>query len=481
MVLLAQGVRLVLQIATVMLLARFLTAADFGLQSMVAAFIGFIATFSEGGLATASIQRADVTHAQISTLFWINVAIGATLWALSILLAPAVVAFYGDPRLYWITVVSGSGFVLGGCTAQHQALMIRTMRFGTLAKIELISLIISSVLGILMAALGAHYWAIVCMGLASSVAKTAGVWLAVAWLPGLPRLNCGVRSMIRFGWMTTLTGLIVYFAWNTDNILIGRVWGADALGLYGRAFQLATLPIHLLNEAVTWVAFSALSRLQNDPDRLARSFLRGYFLLLSLTMPIVVTCALFSTEIVRVLLGANWLEVAPIFRLLTPAALVFALANPLSLLVTSTGHIGRSLAMAAATTPPVIAGIALGLINGPKGVALGYSISMALVIIPIIGWSKQGTKISWRDFWETCKKPLLSAFLAGVAGVAVKIALGGVLPPILLLIIGVGVVFVLYAFVLLIVMGTKGVYIQLLRELLSKRTPIQSASTGAVS
>ena len=470
-----------LQIVTMMLLARLLTAVDFGLQSMAAALIGFIAIFSEGGLATATIQSAEVTHAQISTLFWINVAIGAALWALSILLAPAVVTFYGDPALYWITVVSGSAFVLGGLTAQHQALIIRQMRFGTLAKIELISLIISSVLGVVTAALGAHYWAIVGMGLAGSVAKAAGVWLAIAWLPGLPRRNCGVRSMIRFGWITTLKSLIVFFAWNSDNILLGRVWGADALGLYGRAFQLATLPINLLNEAVTRVAFSALSRLQNDPDRLARSFLRGYFLLLSLTMPIIVTCALFSEEIVRVVLGPNWLEVAPIFRLLAPAALVFALANPLSLLVTSIGHIGRALAIAAATTPPVIAGIALGLSNGPKGVALGYSISMALIIIPIIGWSKRGTKISWGDFWETCKKPLSSALLAGVAGWAVKIALSGVLPPILLLMIGVGVVFVVYAFVLLIVMGEKDVYFQLLRELFAKRTPIQSPPTGTVS
>ena len=105
---------------------------------------------------------------------------------------------------------------------------------------------------------------------------------------------------------------------------------------------------------------------------------------------------------------------------------------------------------------------------------------MALIIIPIIGWSKRSTKISWRDFWKTCKKPLLSALLAGVAGGAVKIALGGVLPPILLLTIGVGVVFVVYAFVLLIVMGEKDVYTQLLRDLFAKRTPIQSPPTRAV-
>ena len=75
--------------------------------------------------------------------------------------------------------------------------------------------------------------------------------------------------------MATCNSLLVFLAWNSDNILLGRVWGADALGLYGRAYQLATLPVQQLTGAVSGVAFTAFSRIQDDPDRLARSFLRG--------------------------------------------------------------------------------------------------------------------------------------------------------------------------------------------------------------
>src|SRR5262249_32251058 len=70
---------------------------------------------------------------------------------------------------------------------------------------------------------------------------------AVPWVPGLPRRKCGVLSMLHFGWMATCNSLVVFLAWNTDNILLGRFWGADALGLYGRAYQLATLPVLQLN------------------------------------------------------------------------------------------------------------------------------------------------------------------------------------------------------------------------------------------
>ncbi len=214
------------------------------------------------------------------------------------------------------------------------------------------------------------------MALAGSIVNAAGVWLTVPWIPGPPRRRCGVLSMLHFGGVATCNSFVVFLAWNTEKLLLGRYWGADALGLYGRAYQLVTLPVQQLNGAVTGVAFPALSRIQHDAERLKRSFLRGYSLLISMTIPITITCALFAEEIVRIVLGTKWMAAAPIFRLLAPVALVFAVANPLSWLVMSTGRVGRALSISLATTPLVILGIVLGLSHGPKGVALGYSLAM---------------------------------------------------------------------------------------------------------
>jgi O-antigen/teichoic acid export membrane protein len=464
----SQGAKLVLQVATMMLLARLLTAEDFGLQGMATVVVGIVGLFKEAGLATATVQRLEITHEQISTLFWINLAIGVGLSIFTMALAPVVVAFYGEPRLYWITVILGAAFVFSGLTAQHQALIIREMRFFTLAKIELISLSISSALGVVMALLGWHYWSLVGMAVAGAVISAAGVWLALPWVPGLPHRNCGVRSMLHFGWMAMGNNLIVFLAWNFDNILLGRFWGADALGLYGRAYQLATLPVHQLNTAVTHVAFSALSRIQDDAERLARSFLRGYSLLVSLTIPIVIAYALYAEEIVRIVLGPKWMEVAPILRLLVPTALVFALANPFSLLVMSTGRIRRALGMSAATTPLVIAGIVLGLSYGPKGVALGYSLAMVVIIIPIAAWSKHGTSITWADLWTTTKKPLFSGLLAGAIGLIVKVALNNVMGPIPYLVLGLGIIFGVYTWTLLIALGQKSLYVDLLTQMFDR-------------
>ncbi len=465
----AQGAKFVLQTATMMVLARLLSPEDFGLQGMVLALTGFLGLFRDAGLGSATIQKHEVTVDQTSTLFWINAAIGAVLTALCAALAPFVVRFYHEPRLYWVVVVSSLAFLFNGLAAQHGALLQRGMRFITQANIDVLSLAVSSAVGVVMALLGCRYWSLVGMAMASPMVAAAALWIVVPWVPGPPRRRSGIRSMLHFGGLATCNSFVVFLAWNAEKILLGRFWGADALGLYGRAFQLVTLPVQQLNTAVTGVAFPALSRIQHDAKRLARSFLKGYSVLISLTVPVTVSCALFPDEIVRIVLGAKWMEAAPIFRLLAPVALVFAVANPLSWLVMSTGRAGRALSISMATTPLVIAGIVLGLNHGPIGVASGYSLAMTLVIIPIAAWSKLGTGITWTDLWRSSKPPFLSGLLACAAGLLVKLTLSSRLPPILYLMVGLAAVLGIYAWGLLILMGQKHVYMDILSQLSPRR------------
>jgi O-antigen/teichoic acid export membrane protein len=175
----AQGLKFVMQTATMMVLARLLSPEDFGLQGMVVVVTGFLSLFRDAGLGMATVQRSEVTHAQTSTLFWINILIGAILTILCAAAAPLLVAFYHEPRLYWVAVVSGVMFMFNGLSAQHGALLQRSMRFVTQAKIDVLSLAVGSAVGIVMAFLGCRYWSLVGMALVSSMVSTAGVWLTV--------------------------------------------------------------------------------------------------------------------------------------------------------------------------------------------------------------------------------------------------------------------------------------------------------------
>jgi PST family polysaccharide transporter len=175
-----------------------------------------------------------------------------------------------------VTLVLAAGFFFNAAGVQHSALLQRQMRFTALSVINIVSLIVGTAIAIGGAKAGYGYWSLVAMTVTLPITSTIGFWLTAAWVPGMPHRRAGVRSMIRFGGTVTLNGLVVYVANNFEKILLGRYWGVDALGLYGRAYQLVNIPTDNINSSVGEVAFSALSRLQDDPPRLKSYFLKGY-------------------------------------------------------------------------------------------------------------------------------------------------------------------------------------------------------------
>lgn len=466
---LGQGVGMALQIGTTVILARLLSPTDYGLQSMVITLTGFVSLFKDAGLSVATVQRKDLTQEQISTLFWINLALGAFLALLVAAAGPFLARFYKDPRLLAITVASSTVFLFNSLSVQHRALLDRAMRFTTSVKIDILCATAASMVAIFMAALGFGYWSLICQTISLSIVGTVAAWIAMPWLPGRPRHASEVRSMVRFGGTVTLNSFVVYVAYNTEKILLGRFWGADALGLYGRAYQLATLPVQQLIGAAGGVAFPVLSRMQSEAERLRRTFLKALSLMVSMTIPVVIGCAIFAHEIVRVVLGEKWMAAAPVLRLLAPTVLVFALINPFSWFLRSTGRVGRSLKIALLICPLVILGIALGLRNGPPGVALGYSVAMMVVGVPAIAWAKHGTGITTGDYWDAIQRPLVCGVIGGAAGWLFKIGFEHALAPVLVLILGLALAFAVYAGLLLFVMGQKRVYADLIKHLFQKQ------------
>lgn len=476
----SQAAIFVLRIGSMMVLGRLLEPKDFGLVAMVTAMVGVLNLFRDFGLSTATVQRTEVTEEQLSTLFWINILVGGILGLLASACAPLIASFYHEPRLLWVTVAMAASFAFNAAGVQHSAILQRHMRFTTLAVIAILSLLVSNAVGISMALGGYGYWSLVGMTVTMPAVSTIGCWLTTRWVPGLPRRNAGIRSMMRFGGTITLNGLIMYAAYNFEKVLLGRFWGAGAIGLYGRAFQLITIPTDNLNSSVGEVAFSALSRLQDDPVRLKSYFLKGYSLVLTLTIPITIVCGVFAEDVIWVLLGPKWQAAAPIFRLLAPTTLVLAMINPFVWLLFSTGLVGRSLKIALVIAPLVITGYLVGLPYGPKGVALGYSAALVLWLVPNIAWCVHGTVISIKDIWLTVSRPLVSGVAAAAVAFGTQQLYKDMLPPLPRLVLGCLVLFGVYMGLLWYVMGQQAFYRDLIRGF-RRRVSVEEASVEEVA
>jgi O-antigen/teichoic acid export membrane protein len=452
-----------LRIGSMMILARLLSPRDFGLVGMATAVTGFLIIFQDAGLSTAAIQSPSISRAQASALFWINLSVGAGLAFFCMVTAPLLARFYHEPRVNQLTMVIATGFLFNGAAAQHRAMLARKMRIALLATSDFCATVLSVSLGISLAALGAGYWALAAMILCPSVVNLFTSWMFGRWLPGLPRRETGVIKMIRYGSILMVDSIVIYISYNTDKILLGRFWGAQSLGFYGRAYQLMNIPTQNLSTAVNAVALPALSRLQHDPERLRRYFLQCYTLFLSLNMPITVACGLFGEDIIRVFLGPKWADAVPIFRLLAPTMLAMALINLPGLLLAAVGRVVQSLGLSLLIAPVVVLGYAFGLPYGPVGVAGGFSIAMLLLIVPVILWGVRGTPVSPADIWQAIRPPLYSIIVASAAAVLAAIPASYLSHAFFRLCFENTVLFGAYAAMLVFVMGQKPLYLNVLQ------------------
>jgi PST family polysaccharide transporter len=409
-----QAAKLLIQVGSMAILARLLTPQDFGLIAMTIAVTGFLTVFSDLGLSAATVQRDEINHRQISTIFWLNAAMGAGLTLLTAAIAPALAHFYHEPRLTSITIALGLGFLISGLGVQHRAFLKRQMRFAALTSIEISSGFAAAVVGLVLAFLHFGYASLVVAQLAMVLTGTVLAWVLCGWRPGLPVRHSGVRSMVAFGGNLTVFSVLNYGIRNLDNVLIGWRWGPHALGLYARAYQLLLFPLAQIISPLGSVAVPALSRLQHDPERYRGYYLRCVNVLAYLTIPMTIAFGVFSDEIVFVLLGPQWHAASTIFRILAISSIFQPVASTTGWVYTSLNRTKIMAKWGVLASAVILPAFAIGLPWGPTGVALAYCIAYCIIVYPSFVIAFRGTPISIPDLARAIRRPMTLGAIAAV-------------------------------------------------------------------
>ena len=409
----SQGVKFAVSMAATVVLARLLTPLDYGLIGMVAILINFVSMFQYMGLSTATVKWAELNHKQVSSLFWVNVGLSTGIALLTIAIAPLLAWFYKEPRLISITVGYALTLILSGLAIQHEALLSRQMRFGALAAIEVVSLVLGFLAAIIAAWFGAGYWALVVSQVTITFTTLVGVWVACGWRPGLPARNTGVRSMLSYGGNLTGFNVMTYFSRNLDNALIGKVWGAYQLGLYAKAYQMLLIPMQQINAPFAAVAVPALSRLADSPERYRRAYLSILEKIAMITMPGVALMIATSDWLVLFLLGPQWQETSRIFMLLGVAAMIQPVTKTTWWLFSTQGRTNDLFRWGVIGGTIAIVSIVIGLPWGAIGVAATYSIGELCLSTPLLFWfvGRQGP-IRAGDFYRTIVPSICAALFS---------------------------------------------------------------------
>ena len=397
----SQGTQFLLNLASIMVLARLLTPKDFGLYAMVTTVMGFLWMFQDAGLSTATVQRREITHAQVSNLYWVNVGVGGVTTLLVAALSPVVAWFFREPRLVGITLVLSGTFLFASSTVQHIALLNRQMRFGLIAMIYIVSSLAGYLTGVGMALLGYGYWALVGASVTQVAIRLVLAWLISGWRPKLPSRNTQTWPMLTFGANLTIGSLIYSLARGADNLLIGRFFGAAAVGLYSRASILLIRPLEQFTIPINAVLIPALSRIQTEPDRYRRTFLRVYEAMALISFLSTGLLLALARPLTLVVLGPKWEQAAPIFAGFSIAALCIPLAGASTWLFQTQGRGKDWLINSLLGSCITVASFVAGLPFGPAGVAIAYSVAGLFIGVPILFYfaGRQGP-VTTADLWS---------------------------------------------------------------------------------
>lgn len=409
---LAQGLKILITMASTIVVARILSPSDYGVIAMTEPITGFIIIFQNLGLNEALVQARTLTDEQVNTMFYYNLAASAAVALILLLISPLVGMFYGDIQPCYVTAASAATVLVTGTTLQHTALINRHMRYRALGFIDVA--VAASTLAITLgfALWLRSYWAIWLGTFSGAVVNALLVWRIDRWRPNGRPVWSTSAQFLKFGANLTGYNILNYISRNLDGVLIAKVWGAVSLGLYNRSYKLMMFPIQSINMPLSRVMLPILAKIQDEPERYRRTYVLAVRAIALGSVPGVMAAAMCSNRLVPFLLGHQWTNASPIFFWLSLAAITQPISNTTGWLFISTGRTGEMFRWTLISTPITIASFAAGLPWGAKGVAEAYFISQAVRIPILYRWCTRNSPVHSLDLYAALLPTLAGGGLA---------------------------------------------------------------------
>lgn len=308
------------------ILARLLSPSDFGVIGMLSIFIAISNVFIEGGLAKALIQRKNSQDIDFSTAFVTNVGIAIIIYVVLFLYAPLIANYYNEPILTDVTRILSLNFILGSFNIVQRAKLMANVDFKSLAQINVISTVVSGVVGISMAYDGCGVWALVGQTLCATSVLLVLFPLYSKWRPSFKFSKDSFRQLFGFGSKLMITGVYSVILNNISIICIGRYYKSSQLGFYTRASQFSVSMSSMLFDVLGNVTFPVLSNLQDDREKMLAVYRKSLYLTAMTVFPVMVLCTLLSRPIVIILLTEKWLSCVVLMQWLFMARMFMALS-----------------------------------------------------------------------------------------------------------------------------------------------------------
>lgn len=360
---------------TNLILARLLTADDYGTVGMLAIFIMLSNAFVEGGLGSALIQKQNPTQDDYSTVFLWNVLLSITLYFLLFVLSPYIAAFYNNQSLTAVLRVQAIILIPNAFSVIPANVLRKQLKFQVLARKYLFPAFLGAVISIIMASNGLGVWSLVGYQLVNSFVLSFVLWKDSSWSLSFHFSFRALRSLLSFGGFILLSSLLNTFMENIQGLLIGKFYSPATMGYYTQARKLQDIPATSLSSVTSQVTFPVFSQIQNDAEALSIAHHKVLCALNYIVIPLMVLLMVISEPLIMVLYSEKWINSIPLFRILCLSGIVNCMISVNYQLFVSAGNSRKMFRWNIIRHIIGLASILIGMHWGIKGMLYGIVLS----------------------------------------------------------------------------------------------------------
>lgn len=397
-----------LQVLVLSILARLVAPEDFGVISIAIIFLGFSKIFSQLGMGAAIVQRKAITTEHVRTAYTTSLIIGVFFCVLSILFSKHFATYFNMPELSKVLKYISSIFIIDSFISVSQSLLQRKLRMKFFALSELVSYLIGfGIVGVILAFLNYGLYALVYAYIVQALIRAIIVSILEPHSI-IPYFNkASFKELFFFGSGHTVAKIANYFAGQGDNLVIGKMLSADALGYYSRAYQLMVAPVRLIGQSLNVVLFPALSSIQTDKEKVKRAYFKSSKLVAYASLLFSAILFINAREIVLILLGKNWLQVVIPFQILAVGT-IFRMSYKISdSLIKALGDVHKRAVVQIIYACCVFLFSYIGHFWGIEGVAFGVFTAIFFNFVLMTYLSLKQFNETWSAFIRIHVKPVI--------------------------------------------------------------------------
>ena len=389
-----------------MALARLLTPEDFGMIAVLAIFQEASSALVNSGLNAPLVQRRDVSEADISTVFYFNIAVGALCYAALVVAAPWIAAFYREPALERLVPFYGIAILVYAAGNVQAGLLTRVLAYPSLNAIDVAGVMVSSVVAVLLAYDGFGAYSLVFQQLAHASVVSSLYWLRASWRPRQGFNVESFRSLWAFGSTILVVSLLDKTIAVVDNLIVGRTHGTSAVGIYARGKNTRDLVLNNLTGLVTSMVFPLFSRIE-DLAELKGAQRRLVGLLSYIVAPLMAILGLVAEPLIVSLYSEKWAPAAPYLQIFCLFGITVPLNSVFVQTIMSRGDSSGLFRLELGKKALLVVALASGASWGPVGIAVAMAVAHYAMLWLTVGHTAR--------LLQTTRRETVVAVIPGIA------------------------------------------------------------------